>query len=168
MVVWPDIMKNFIVILVVGLLSQAATFSQGNVIFGIDFGANPPPHSPGIPTSGAYLTNDQFYAILYLDTTAPVSGSILDWNGGSFNTIFQFSHLVYAGYSGGGVGYDYEDSWQLTGAQMQDLLAGQWYAQVTYNDASYLGQITPVPEPASATLLLGGLVMVSVCRFCRS
>lgn len=161
---WHGIMKNFIVILVIGLLAQVSAFSQGNVTFGIDFGANPPPHSPGIPTSGAYLTNDQFYAILYLDTTVPVSGSIGVWNGGTFDPLFQFSHLVYAAYSGGGVGYDYEGSWQLTQAQMQELLAGQWYAQVTYSDANYIGQITPVPEPASVTFLVLGLGSVAVWR----
>jgi hypothetical protein len=142
------------------LFSRISALSQGTVDFGINFGSNPPPHTPGDPISGASLTGDQFYAILYLDTTTPTSGSIEELEGGTFTTVFQFTDLVYATYSGGGPALDYENSWQLTDGQIQDLLAGQWYADVTYNDANYIGQITAVPEPSSITLLLAGLAMV--------
>jgi hypothetical protein len=161
-------MKNIIVVLAIGLLSGVSALSQGSVTFDMNFGANPPPHTPGNPASGAILTSDLFYAIVYLDTTAPISASIGEMDDGTFTPVFQFTDLVYASYSGGGPGFDYENSWQLTDAQAQDLLAGQWYAEVTYSDATYIGQITPVPEPSSAPLLLAGLAAVSACWHRRS
>ena len=92
---------------------------------------------------------------------------IEELDGGIFTTVFQFTNSVLAGYPGGGIAVDYEDSWQLTDTQIQNLLAGQWYAKVTYSDASYLGQITVVPEPSSVTLLLGGLVVLSTSFYRR-
>jgi len=160
-------MKHIIIILVLGLLSQAPAFSQGKINFDINFGSNPPPHTLGDPDSGARLTNASFYAILYLDPTVPVSGSIEELDGGTFTPVFQFTNLVFATYPGGGPAYDYEGSWQLTDTQIQNLLAGQWYAQVTYSDASYVGQITPVPEPSCVTLLFGGLVVFSAGLYRR-
>jgi PEP-CTERM motif len=160
-------MKNIIIILVIGLLSRVSALSQGIVNFDINFGSNPPPHTSGDPISGAILTNDVFYAALYLDTITPVSGSIEELDDGIFTTVFQFTNLVYASYPGGGPALDYEGSWQLTDTQIQNLLAGQWYANVTYHDTSYTGQITPVPEPSSLTLFLGGLVMISACLYRR-
>jgi len=159
-------MKHIVIVLFIGLLARASALSQGTVIFDINFGATPPPHSVGVPFSGAMLSNDLFYAILYLDTTEPVSGSIQSLNGGTLTTVFKFTNLVFAGYPGGGIALDYEGSWQLTDTQIQNLLAGQWYANVTYSDASYTGQIVAVPEPSSAALGLGGLMMVAayLCR----
>jgi PEP-CTERM motif len=154
-------MKNIIAILVIGLLSCLTSFSQGVVYFDINFGANAPPNVPGEPASGASLTGDTFDAILYLDTTAPVSGSIEELEDGTFTTLFQFTDLVYASYPGGGPALDYEGSWQLTDGQIQNLMAGQLYADVTYSEGSYVGQITAVPEPSSVALLLTGLVVAS-------
>ncbi|HWD92503.1 MAG TPA: PEP-CTERM sorting domain-containing protein [Verrucomicrobiae bacterium] len=153
-------MKNILIVLVIGLLSQISALSQGTVNFNIDFGANPPPHTPGDPFSGATLTGDVFSSILYLDTTVPISGSIEELDGGTFTTVFQFSNLVFATYPGGGPANDYEDSRQLTDNQIQNLLAGKWYANVTYSGASYTGQITPVPEPSSITLFLASAIMI--------
>lgn len=155
-------MKNIIAILVIGLLSCLTSLSQGVVYFDMNFGSNPPPHVPGDPTSGASLTGDTFDAILYLDTSTPISGSIEELEDGTFSTVFQFTDLVYASYPGGGPAFDYEGSWQLTNSQIQSLMGGQWYADVIYSDGSYVGQISAVPEPSSAALLLAGLVAVSL------
>ena len=97
----------------------------------------------------------------------PLSGSIEALDGGIFTPVIQFTNLVLAAYPGGGIAVDYEGSWQLTDTQIQTLLAGQWYAKVTYNDASYLGQITAVPEPSSITLLFGGLIVILSCLYRR-
>ena len=162
-------MKHITIILVLGLLSQAPAFSQGVVNFDINFGGNPPPHTLGDPDSGAILTNGSFYAALYLSDTTPTSGSIVEQlAGGSFTTVFQFTSLVFATYPGGGPAYDYEGSWQLTDTQIQNLLSGQWFAEVTYGGTSYMGQITAVPEPSSVTLLLGGLIIVSAGLYRRN
>src|SRR6267142_5728973 len=162
-------MKHIIIIL--GWLSQLSAFSQGVLNFGITFGGNPPFQTPSIPGSGAILTGDIFYAILYMDATipnpGPISGSIEALDGGIFTPVIQFTNLVLAGYPGGGIAVDYEGSWQLTDTQIQNLLAGQWYAKVTYSDASYIGQITAVPEPSSITLLFGGLIVILSCLYHR-
>ena len=88
-------MKNILVILVLGLLSQLSLLSQGVVNFGITFGGNPPFQTPSIPGSGAILMGDNFYAILYMDATipnpGPISGSIQELNGGIFTPVFQFT-----------------------------------------------------------------------------
>ncbi len=164
-------MKHIIIILVLGLLSQLSAFSQGVIDFGITFDGNPPFQTPSIPGSGAILTGDSLYAILYMDATIPnpnpISGSIGELDGGIFTPIFQFTTSVFAAYPGGGIAVDYENTWQLTDTQIQNLLAGQWYAQVTYSDASYLGQIVAVPEPSSVTLLLGGLAVLFVSFYRR-
>ena len=153
---------KYLIIIALALLAPVAAFSQGTVYFDINFGANPPPHTPGDPDSGATLTGGLFYSILYLSDAAPTSGSIVEeLPGGTFATVFQFTDSVYASYPGGGPAVDYEQSWQLTDPQIQALLAGQWYAQVTYSDATYLGQITAVPEPSTDSLLLGGMLAVS-------
>ncbi|HXI73857.1 MAG TPA: hypothetical protein VNN22_26235 [Verrucomicrobiae bacterium] len=164
-------MKHIIISLVLGLLSQLSAFSQGVINFDITFGGNPPFQTPSIPGSGAILTGDIFYAILYMDATipnpGPISGSIQELDGGIFTPVIQFTNLVLAGYPGGGIAVDYEGSWQLTDTQIQNLLAGQWYAKVTYSDASYLGQIMAVPEPSSITLLFGGLIVILSCLYRR-
>lgn len=160
---YEDGMKGVIILLALGFLLQLPAMSQGVVQFDINFGANPPPHTSGDPFSGATLTNNTFYAAVYLDATEPVSGLIEELDGGIFTPIFQFTNLVFATYPGGGPAYDYEDSWQLTDTQVQNLLAGQWYAKVDYSDVSYTGQIQAVPEPSSLAFLLAGLAMIYVC-----
>ena len=40
----------------------------------------------------------------------------------------------------------YSQSWQLTPDQIQNLLAGKWYAEVDYGDDKYIGNLTPVPS----------------------
>jgi hypothetical protein len=145
----------------VGFLSQTA-FSQ-DIFFYVDFGGNPPPHTPGVPDSGARLSDDMLYAAIFLDGTMPSSGSILEnLGGGMFAQVFQFTNLVFAGYPPPATGpaFDYEGAWQLTDSQIQDLLAGKWYAQVTYSNGDiFRGQFVVVPEPSSAALLFSGMVV---------
>jgi hypothetical protein len=43
----------------------------------------------------------------------------------------------------------YSQSWQLTPNQIQNLLAGKWYAEVDYGDDKYIGNLTPVPSSVS-------------------
>jgi hypothetical protein len=148
-------MKHMVLILAVGLVAQTPAFSQGALDFGINYGGNPPPHTPGVPDSGAILTNGVFSAALYLNDATPTAGSIVDQSAdGSFTTVFPFTSLVYATYPGGGPALDYEGSWPLTASQTQELLAGQWYAEITYGDATYFGQIAAVPEPSGLPLLV--------------
>jgi hypothetical protein len=155
--------------LIIGLVLPAPAFSQG-IFFGVDFGSNPPPHTPGVPDSGGLLTNDMFYAAIFLDGTQPSSGSILEkLDGGSFVPIFQFTNLVFAGYPppATGAAFDYEGSWKLTAPQIQNLLAGKWYAQITYDSgAVYTGRFTTVPEPSVVAVLLSGLIVY--LRFSRT
>jgi hypothetical protein len=137
-------MKPFV--LVLGLLLRVSAFAQTGLFFDINFGSNSPPHTPGVPDSGALLTTEFFYAAIYLDNTPPTSGSVVEQSGnGSFVTVFEFTNLVFASYPPppGATSFDYEQILQLTDAQINKLLAGQWYVRVTYGDTIYLGQITP-------------------------
>jgi len=157
-------MKHIFIILSLGLVLQLPAFSQGVINFNINFGSNPPPHTPGVPDSGARLTDDLFYAAIYLGNVQPTSGRIAEMaGGGSLVTIFAFTNLVFAAYPppAGGPAFSYEQSWQLTAPQIQSLIAGEWYAEVSYAGNSYLGQIMPVPEPSSLALFVGGLIAVA-------
>ncbi|HET7625750.1 MAG TPA: hypothetical protein VFM25_10855 [Verrucomicrobiae bacterium] len=153
-------------ILLVGLLSQFPALSQSEIQFNINFGANPPPHALGVPTSGAILTDNSFYAAIYLDGSEPSSGWILEQSGESnFTPIFQFGNPVFAGYGPplGGTAWSYENTWELTESQIGNLLQGRWYAQITFGAESYLGQITPVPEPGIDGIFLGGGILIFCC-----
>jgi hypothetical protein len=133
-------------ILLLGLLLRVSAFAQADLFFDINFGSNPPPHTPGVPESGALLTSDFFYAAIYLDNTPPTSGSVVELsNDGSFVAVFQFTNLVFAAYPPppGATAFDYEQAFQLTGTQIERLLAGQWYVRIAFDDTIYLGQITP-------------------------
>jgi len=137
-------MKPFV--LVLGLLLRVSAFAQAGLFFDINFGSNPPPHTPGVPDSGALLTTEFFYAAIYLDNTLPTSGWVVEQsNNGSFVTVFQFTNLVFAAYPPppGATAFDYDQVLQLSDAQIEKLLAGQWYVRVAYGATIYLGQITP-------------------------
>ena len=139
-------MKRLLIVFVLGLLLRVSAFAQAGLFFDINFGGNPPPHSSGVPDSGALLTTEFFYAAIYLDNTPPTSGSVVErLKDGSFVTVVQFTNLVFAAYPPplGGSAFDYEQALQLTDAQLEKLLAGQWYARIVYGNTVYLGQITP-------------------------
>lgn len=158
-------MKKIIIILVIGLFSRLPALSQGVVNFDINFGTNPPPNTSGGLVSAARLSTDgTFWTVLYLGSASPDSGFIGQMDGGTFTSEFQFTNQFIETQIGE---YGYIGSWQLTGTQVQDVLAGQWYAEVIYSDASYIGQITPVPEPSSITLSLVGLVVIFSCLYRR-
>jgi hypothetical protein len=53
--------------------------------------------------------------------------------------------------------YIYSQSWQLTSDQMQNLLAGEWYAEVDYGSDEYISNLTPVPEPETLALIGVGI-----------
>jgi len=152
-------MKQFGFILILALACCTSMFAQGVLDFTINFGGTPPPHTPGLAEAGAQLTGDSLYAAIYLDNTAPTSARILELEGGHYTTLFVFNSPVWASYPApvGTTAFSYEQTWQLTGSQIQHLMAGEWYAEVTYADTSFRGQILLIPEPSSFTLFLVGL-----------
>jgi hypothetical protein len=64
----------------------------------------------------------------------------------------------------------YSQYWLLTDDQVQNLMAGNWYAQVSYGGDTYLGNlttvsgVTPVPEPATFALLGLGMTAIFLRR----
>jgi hypothetical protein len=51
----------------------------------------------------------------------------------------------------------YSQFWQLTDDQVQNLLAGEWYAEVDYGNDEYISNLTPVPEPETLALIGVGI-----------
>lgn len=156
----PFVMKNLrITFVLLLILTCPAASRSASIFFSVDFNGDPPPHTPGVPDSGALLMDDWFYTSVFLDGTPPVSGRILEKWGDDFTPVFQFTNLVFAGYPPPAIGaaYDYEGVWQLSESQIENVLAGRWYAEINYADTTYLGQYTVVPEPSSLTLLLSGI-----------
>jgi hypothetical protein len=158
---------KIIIILVLGLLSQTVTFSQGLVNFDINFEAGTP-HGAGVPDSLATLSGNVFSVAIYLDDTAPTSCAISQKVGtvGLEMQIFQFPAPVLATYPDAGPAYDFEGSWNLTASQINDLMTGQWDVHVTYSPYFFTGNITAVPEPSSPRLFTAAfLVFVSGLYF---
>jgi len=163
-------MKRTFFILILTLISRAPAFSQGTMEFNINFGGNPPPHAATVPNSGALLTGSEFAAAIYLDNTAPTAGRIVQMgSGGSLSTVFDFPSPVYASYGApySGTAFSYDHAWQLTDPQIQSLLAGQWYADITYGTTDYIGQITVAPEPSSSALALSAAGLLATAALFR-
>ncbi len=93
------------------------------------------------------LTNE-----IYNSTAIPIiPGSAVGTPSGVEGT-FPGSGIVGT-FPGSGAGLVspnyYSQSWQLTPTQIQNLLAGKWYAEVDYGDDKYIGNLTPVPSSVS-------------------
>ncbi|MGH7953069.1 MAG: PEP-CTERM sorting domain-containing protein [Limisphaerales bacterium] len=109
-----------------------------------------------------------------LGANPATDGWIFQKNGdGSLTPIFEITNELYfadspfpgASLEGSFPGnpsetyptYIYSESYQLTADQVQSLLSGDWYAEMSYGGDTYLGNLTPVPEPS--TLALGSLAL---------
>ena len=151
-------MKRILLLLVIGLISTPSARSQTPLYFDVLFGSDAPAHAAFLPPGGGALIGDEFSAIIYLDHTQPLSGRLLQLgDNGLFEPVSGLD-LVFAGYpstlGGGGSAFDLEKTVTLDATQIQNLLAGKWYAEVVFDQHTYLGQFVPMPEPATAALLL--------------
>lgn len=159
-------------ILGLSLLWQFSCSAQGVLNFRVDFPGAPVPPTLSFPFGGAQLENNSFYAAVLLGETPGSSGRIVERSqDGSFATVFEFSNQVLAGYppilglpGDGGTYYSYEQTWQVNQGQTENLLAGNWYAEVAINGNVHLGQIVTVPEPCVLALSLSGFVLLIVRR----
>lgn len=138
------------------LLLIAVHANAQGLLFTLDFGSNPPPHTPGVFASGAMITNDnQFVVAIYLDETQPQSATIVEkTDGGLYVPVFQFGDPVFAGYPPPATGpaFSFDDVFQVTSDQIANAVAGLWYADVVYEDSRFLGHFVPVPEPSWESL----------------
>jgi hypothetical protein len=155
-----------ILALAVALGAVAGALAQGTVQFTVyPTGAEavPPNDSlnaalPGSATlSGTTLTYRFSVVIVngpFVLTTATVNGPAVP--GGTAPTLFDLGPPTpIVNPPIGGI-------WQgelagLTGGQINDLLAGLWYVNVfsdsSYPGGQYRGQIDPVPEPSSCSII---------------
>lgn len=120
-----------------------------------------------------------FIVSFSVGTNAASDGWILQMNDGSLSPVLELTNeLVYVfptpgspvpfdsmgtfpggGGSEGGENF-YSQNWQLADDQVQNLLAGNWYAEIDYGGNTYLGNLMPVPEPETLALL--GLGIASI------
>jgi len=163
-----------LLLLILGLawLSPATLPAQGVLQFRVHFPGAPAPPALAFPFGGAQLEGDSFYAAVLLGETPGSYGRIVErGQDGSFTTVFEFSNQVLAAYlpilglpGDGGTYYSYEQFWQVNPAQIDSLLAGNWYAEVTLDSGPHVGQIVLVPEPATLALLIGGAILMTIRR----
>jgi hypothetical protein len=158
-------MKRVTLPLILALIGTLRAWSQEpSIHFNLIFATNAPPHAAFLPPGGGVLEMNSFSGIVYLDNTPPVSGRILELqNDNSFQTISSMD-IVFAGYPGG-TAYDLEKAFlPLNDLQVQNLLAGKWYAEVVLGGNTYLGQFVMVPEASSAVLLASGVSLLLASR----
>jgi hypothetical protein len=110
-----------------------------------------------------------FSVVINLGTNQATAGWILQMENDGFSPVMQLTNEIYNSvaipiipgstvgtsdvigtFPGSGAGLIspnyYSQSWQLTPNQIQNLLAGKWYAKVDYGDDEYIGNLTPVPS----------------------
>jgi hypothetical protein len=164
-------LKGFVVLVLFCWAVQLSALAQGSMQFNIDFGN--PLTTPRAPRGSAALSGDYFMVRLFVGYGPATSVLITERQGdNSFAPVLVCTNLVtqYVPPLPGqpGLGHDYyfyDQAWEVTDLQAQNLLAGRWYAEVVYYDpATYRAQIAPVPEPSGARLLLSGLVLLAVYR----
>jgi len=165
-------MKRLLALLIVGCAVQLSALAQGTTQFRIDFPGAPPPPAIGIPSGSAELSASSFHAWFFLGTSPANSGRILEMAADSSLTpMFEFAGVIVDSYppipgipGSGGTFYSYDQTWQVTDLQIQSLLSGRWYAEIAFGSDIHLGQLTPVPEPSTVTLLIVGVVVFAARR----
>jgi hypothetical protein len=162
-------MKRLLTTFLVGCAIQVSSLAQGVTQFRVDFLVAPPPPAIGNPSGIAELSGSSFHAWFFLGTSAASYGRILEMaDDTSLIPVFEFtgvvvdSHPSIPGIPGsGGTFYSYDQTWQVTDLQIQSLLSGRWYAEVTLGTVMHLGQFTPVPEPSTTALAVAGCAVLA-------
>jgi hypothetical protein len=149
-------MKRLTISLLIAWLIQTSLLAQGVVQFTMDFPGVPPPPAILIPYGAAQLSGGTFsVGILLGPSEATYAWILQQGDSGSLTPIFQIGgeNLSISPITGA-PSYSLDQSWVLTDAQTQSLLAGQWFAEVDFGADTHLGQITAIPEPSVAALFV--------------
>lgn len=171
-------MKTRLALFLIACAVPLSLLAQGTTQFRIDFPGAPPPPAIGVPSGAAELSGDSFHTAIFLGTSLPNSGQILEMaEDGSLTPLFQITDVLEDHFSptpgfpgSGGIFYSYYQTWQVTEAQAEMLLLGRWYAEVTVDSEVHLAQIVPVPEPSTISLLVLGFGFLGAFgrrRLCR-
>jgi hypothetical protein len=136
-------MKRIVIFILLIMASQSLLRAQGAIRFSITFDGV----SSGYPFGTAHLSGNSLDSVLYLGTTptSPRDCQVLD---NTLTPILLFkTPLGSLDPSTGEITYMVAGWWSLTDSQVQDVMAGQWYAKAQIGGNTYLGQITPVLVP---------------------
>jgi len=165
-------LKGIVFLLLFCWVVHLSAVAQGTMQFKIDFGS--PLTIPRTPRGTAVMSGDYFMVRLFVGYGPATSVLITEMEAdNSFAPVLVCTNLVIQyvpplpGQPGPGHDYYfYDQAWEITHLQAQNLLAGRWYAEVVYYDPTiYRAQIAPVPEPSCAgLLLLGGGLLTAYSR----
>src|ERR1700733_9483258 len=173
--------KTFLLILVLlalrpmamaqGALKPLQPIQAGNLVLNLNF--SPLPGSPGTnqPSGTAnyyylYFDNqgNSFSVSLSLGPNPATDGWLLQKNNdGSYTPVMEltnedrsYSYRLSTNsflplFIPVATNYLFAQSWQLTMEQVHALVAGKWYAEVSYGDDEYIANLSPTYiEPPSA------------------
>jgi hypothetical protein len=138
--------------------------AQGTFKFTVEAngqGAVPPNDSDNSAGGKFSLAGSMFNGDISFTTTSTAGGMLLAIRDTSGSVVFATDRIQWENVGAPfGFGYAFWDERSLTGSQVADLMAGNWYLVMSNNEfpgGELRGQIQLVPEPSTLALFGVGL-----------